>query len=601
MSLMPKAQYMKLSPAAKRKLKARLARLGVGAKVGRSTASDMYGKMRGQGDYYRAGGSTGFRKVKDASRGIGAQLGRNIGGRFGFGDEGAKLGGYAHSLFKQLTGFGDYKIKKNSIMMGTDPPSFGTLGRGTIIRHREFLGDVISSPTAGAFQLASFPIQPAYTNTFPWLGQIACCYEQYQLRGMVFEFKSTSSDALNSVNTALGTVVMVTEYNVTNPVFTNKAAMENHEYCTSGKPSGNILHPIECDPSQTPNNCYFTRQAIPLSVTAPTIGSILPVAGQDARQSEVGLFQIATVGCQGTNVNLGELWVTYDVELLKAQVRSNGSAGGPFSDHYFMPTGSITTAAPFGTTAPVLRVGSNCGSSINTATNSIILPQDVFPNRYMIQYVVFGTTATVIATQMTIAYGANVAPSLIWNGDLLNDFQTTAGDTSHFHTVNIVVQVGASATSTTNNVTFSLGTMPTGVVSGDVWVTYLPDNILTAPKWSVVRPPSHCDRKEDKTEEADDSEDDEKSDIDYEKLFKMLLKQQSKSSPEGKVEKKVDEDEDEYEAMLELVKLRKAAASSSASPLPPPPTSLPPTTPTTASAASVPPMPVMPPRSSSRK
>jgi hypothetical protein len=39
---------------------------------------------------------------------------------------------------------------------------------------------------------------------FPWLSNIAQNFESYKLRGLVFEFKSMSGDALTSTNTALG-------------------------------------------------------------------------------------------------------------------------------------------------------------------------------------------------------------------------------------------------------------------------------------------------------------------------------------------------------------------------------------------------------------
>ena len=63
--------------------------------------------------------------------------------------------------------------------------------------------------SADVFKIDSYLINAANPKTFPWLSQIAANYEQYDIEGMVF-----SADALNSTKTALGTVMMATQYDV---------------------------------------------------------------------------------------------------------------------------------------------------------------------------------------------------------------------------------------------------------------------------------------------------------------------------------------------------------------------------------------------------
>jgi len=121
----------------------------------------------------------------------------------------------------------------------------------------------------------------------------------------VYEFKSTSADALNSTNTALGAVIMSTEYDLAKSPFTTKMQMENYEFTSSCKPSCSMLHPIECDPAQTPIPTQYVRNS------NSTV--------YDKRLTDLGLFQIATYGMQAAAV-IGELWVTYEIELLKPRV-----------------------------------------------------------------------------------------------------------------------------------------------------------------------------------------------------------------------------------------------------------------------------------------
>ncbi len=78
----------------------------------------------------------------------------------------------------------------------------------TIFKHRECLGDIITSSTAGAFKYNRYLFNPTNPALFPWLHQIAVNYESYRVRGCIFEFRSMSGNALNSVNTALGNVIM---------------------------------------------------------------------------------------------------------------------------------------------------------------------------------------------------------------------------------------------------------------------------------------------------------------------------------------------------------------------------------------------------------
>jgi len=222
------------------------------------------------------------------------------------------LGGAIGQKFFDITGYGDYTVNKNSLLSGT-VPSVGNSSShsdGLTISHREYLGDVITSKTAGDFAIASYTLNPNEPQTWEWLAQIACNYEEWVPEGILFYFKSTSGDALDSVNTALGTVIMATNYNPYNADFTSKAEMESYEFCTNGPPSCDLIHMVECDPHAGAISTYFMS----------SLNSSANAGIMDARFSQLGKFFIATTGFQGTSVNIGELWVTYQVTLLKPKL-----------------------------------------------------------------------------------------------------------------------------------------------------------------------------------------------------------------------------------------------------------------------------------------
>ena len=181
--------------------------------------------------------------------GAGAEaVGSTIGAAVG-GPPGALLGGVlgrgAHALFKAITGFGDYRVEHNTLMLGgmSPPEIVNSANRGSvIIRHREYLGDVNATT---AFTLQQYPINPGQQLTFPWLSQVAESFEEYRLRGAIFEFKSLSSDAVlsSATSSALGSVIMATQYDVLDEPFLNKMEMENYEFANSEQTLLHLLSP----------------------------------------------------------------------------------------------------------------------------------------------------------------------------------------------------------------------------------------------------------------------------------------------------------------------------------------------------------------------
>lgn len=291
----------------------------------------------------------------------------------------------------------------------------GGRGRPFVVSHREYLGDVITAPVAGQFLINSFPINPGNSLTFPWLSQIASNFEEYDIEGMLFHFKSTSSDALNSVQTSLGTVIMATQYNAASGPFTSKAEMENYQYATDAKPSVSNTHMIECDRSQSVANMLYV-----LPTTA------VP-AGQDPRLYNFGTFSIASVGNQGSSVNIGELWCTYQIALYKPKLVSalgdevdffhGNKSGATVSAAFPLGTAVYLAASPGNVSLLSPSNLSNMAVFTSGAGNNIInLPIAIVPKRYIlyIQWVTNG--ASVAVTQPTVSFAsAGVTQELFFN------------------------------------------------------------------------------------------------------------------------------------------------------------------------------------------
>lgn len=386
-----------------------------------------------------------------------ASLGRQIletgGAALGglFGPAGSAVGRLAGSGLASIVGLGDYQIQENVFLHGQLPKIVNdTPSGGTIIRHCEYIGDVITSANAGAFSLQAFNINPADEGTFPWLAQIAANYEEFQFEGLVFQFRSTSADALNSVNTALGTVIMATNYDVADPAFVSKAEMLNYEYSSSCKPSDSMLHMIECAPKQTVLSRQYTRpRAVP--------------AGTDPRLYDLGKFQIATTGFQGTSVNVGELHATYQVRLLKPKLFAALGQDINYARHTAF---SVSAAAPLG--SPDVVVSDDIGLTFTSTT--ITFPVSRIVETYWVYYFMAGTIGAVLVQPIvTIANCTTIGTDSFQSPP--NGTTTTA--TSQYFKITTL------GNGTAPVLTFGVaGTLPTGTTQRTVIVDQSPNDLV---------------------------------------------------------------------------------------------------------------------------
>jgi len=290
---------------------------------------------------------------------------------------------------------GDYEIKDNSLVSAAGVPTFKESDRSVKIRHREYLQDVTGST---GFSLQSLALNPGNSTTFPWLSTIARSFAQYRFHGLMFEFVSASADSLNSVNTALGYVVMATQYNAALPAFLNKQEMEEYDFSCSTRPSRTLIHPVECSPADTPLEHLYIR------------GGSLP-AGSDIRLYDLGTFQLATVGMQAA-ANIGELWVTYDVELIKPRIQPGGVAPGSFTRVANGPYVANANVLGVLQTAPYGTLGVTIGS-ITTGWDAILFPPSITAGRFLVTLTWWGSVATnITAPSFTFS---NLIGQSVWN------------------------------------------------------------------------------------------------------------------------------------------------------------------------------------------
>jgi hypothetical protein len=381
--------------------------------------------------------------VSRHTSGVGRRVGRAIGGW---------VGGMAQNILGRFTGLGDYKFKRNSIVTGTEQVPFMHSGKdGVRVRHREFIGDINSSTS---FVNSSYSMNPGLSDSFPWLSALAQNFEEYRWEGLVFEFKSTSADALNSTNTALGTIILAAEYNAAAANYINKQQAENTMWAVSTKPSCDTLLPIECMPTLNPLANHYVR-----------IGAV--PSGQDIRLYDLCNVQVMSVGSQAI-ASVGELWVSYDVVLLKPQLSSGLNLAGQTA-HYSL--NAVGSTGPFGS-SQTKRYDSMGLTFIDP--NHVELPLGS-QGIYMLNYLTTGT-GTVSLASFSLSYTGASALSYWENEGSNNVNNGTNSATTYFQnnifnvpdpTVNAYINLGTG------------GTLPSGPIVGDLFINQLNGNLTS--------------------------------------------------------------------------------------------------------------------------
>jgi len=429
----------------KRKAK-RTQKMNIGGNVKSSST-----KVRGKGGF-----------LEDAGGSIGGMLGK-------------KAGGFLSKIF----GLGGYTVKQNSLLNANNPPLVINSPSGTIVRHREYVCDILSST---GFTVTSFPINPGISTTFPWLAGTAQNFEEYELRGAIFEYKTLSGRALNSTNTALGTVIMVTEYDATKPVFTDKRSMENYTYSTNADPGTDAMHPVECARDVTPLSTMYVRNSGVVSST-------------DLRFSDLGLFQVATVGMQANGFICGELWVSYEVEFYKPRLPPTISSNPPMhytydSTLFVSSAGAPVSANIFGTSVQKFFLRGVNASIVALVTNGI---QFSATGTYIVMLSLTGGAAAVgnltptISSGTAFRTGTAITTMFSISGALSATLQSPqAGVSTSTCCVMYAINVTTATPATPCQIVFPTVTVPSSMTGGDLVITPLPQG-FTLEKQSVER------------------------------------------------------------------------------------------------------------------
>jgi len=341
-------------------------------------------KQKGKGAFQSLGNSTW---VPDGIRSFTGKVGKGI-----------------DKFFSTISGPGDYLVKSNSILDA--PINFGA-PKSIRIRNREMCQTVRQAGTATSggiqpqapFSYDRYSINPSNKALFPWLSSLVSNYSEYRIHGMIFEYKSLITPITTSVLgqniVPAGEIIIATQYDPNQLGFVNSEAMLNNFFVSRCKGFENTIHAVECASSQTPLDQLYCspqfsdRQYLSEIKDLPVAGAIQAFVG-DRRFNTYGILNVARKGFSNSgpadaSVALGELWISYDIELFKPKTKE-----APISPTHFQITGMVTNL-PLGTS--FVKDYGDVSVDLNTTTQTLTIQPQQTDRQYMINYMTKGTVS----------------------------------------------------------------------------------------------------------------------------------------------------------------------------------------------------------------
>lgn len=214
------------------------------------------------------------------------------------------------------TGRGGYKATQGNILMAGGSgsvPGFQSASDETgalTISHSEYVCDIYGLASDETFHVTAMRLNPGLHATFPWLSQIACNFEEYEMIQLLFTFESKISDQLSGSNGQVGSIIMFTDYGPDSALKTSKYTMLQGYASGDALLTNNLVHGVECDPSKLHGDGHkYIR-------TSRQDGSL--------NDYDLGITQIGVTGTPATLANqiVGQLHVSYTVKLMKPRIYS---------------------------------------------------------------------------------------------------------------------------------------------------------------------------------------------------------------------------------------------------------------------------------------
>jgi hypothetical protein len=230
------------------------------------------------------------------------------------------------------------------------------------------------------------------------------------------------------------------------------------ENCVSICPAESAMCGVECAKNYNPLGVLYNR-----------VGGSIPAGSEQLY--DFCDFYLATEGMQAV-ATIGELWVTYEIELL-TPILGGGQIGNQINFAHYTIGSGVTTSAYFGTTIPTSAGNTNVSTMDLTFTNTTItLPSSVTTGAYCMQYILYGVASSV--TPPTVAFTTNCAALPVLISGVASAISPTGTNVNNLVKIVYFYVTGPSAV-----LTFSSGTIVGTQSSGDITISQVPWELVS--------------------------------------------------------------------------------------------------------------------------
>lgn len=274
-----------------------------------------------------------------------------------------------------------------------------------VFRHSEFIRTISGNTTPS---IATFPLNPAQSSTFPWLCNIAYLFEQYRFTFLRFRYipRCATSTA--------GAVILGSDYDARDAPPLNEIELTQLARVVEDAPWKNISFTVDLSKTKV---MYIRPGGAPSDTDIKTydIGSFY-----------AGMFDAAA------NAGWGKLWVDYEVEFYHPnpnQAPNSGEMiGAPTSQGTFLfngtfnggmtmagdGTGSATGYRPVGSLS-IFPSADSIGSKTAFNTNYLAISGCVPGSKYRLVLTVRGTGTTYLTSAANIYGGSFTSTPMSYN------------------------------------------------------------------------------------------------------------------------------------------------------------------------------------------
>jgi len=220
-----------------------------------------------------------------------------------------KAAGYGSYVTNRLVNKGHDRI--SGVPMFKDESDTGALK----FVFRELVADIYAPKTAeeaAQFQKQVFEIQPGLYQSFPWLSQIACNYEQYKVNQLIYTYKPSVQGNVTTTSGIVGDVMLASQLNKRDKQFEDAEQLQASHGAAVGLVSDHISIGVECDPKKTPGDDVKSIRYQGLS------------DDRDLQDYDKGKVTIATRNLPSALVGqqIGKLYVSYNITLQRQKIVS---------------------------------------------------------------------------------------------------------------------------------------------------------------------------------------------------------------------------------------------------------------------------------------